>query len=68
LSVICLNCEGWGCTQCRDERDASKGGEQGLSPLEIENDRLRAQLEEAQRERDEALAELAALRVPRGAA
>lgn len=40
--MICLNCEGWGCAQCKSERDAAKGGEQGLSPLEIEVAQLRA--------------------------
>lgn len=41
MSVICLNCEGWGCAQCKSERQAAQGGEQGLSPLEVELAELR---------------------------
>jgi len=44
MSVICLNCEGWTCSQCKSEREAARGGEQGLSPLEIENAGLRTEL------------------------
>lgn len=66
--VICLNCEGWGCAQCKSEREAAKGGEQGLSPLEVELAAARAELVNVRAERDRALAELALLRVPGGAA
>lgn len=49
--VICLNCEAMGspvCHLCRSEREAAAGGEQGLSPLEVEVEGLRAQLAAAQ--------------------
>lgn len=44
MSVICLGCEGWGCAQCKSEREAAKGGEQGASPLEVELAGLRAEV------------------------
>lgn len=52
MSVICPNCEGWGCASCKSEREAAKGGEQGLSPLEVEVEGLRAELTAAREARD----------------
>lgn len=40
--VICLSCDGWGCESCRLEREAARGGEQGLTASELEVDQLRA--------------------------
>lgn len=96
MSVICVHCEGWGCLHCKTERKAAAGGEQGLSPLEIEVAELRTdrdawhrralgaedQRDAAERlvidqrellldlktERDGLLAQVALLRIPRGAA
>lgn len=67
MSVICVQCDGWGCTHCKNERAEAGGGEQGPTALELENDSLRRELAEVKDERDR-LAELAVLRVPGGAA
>ena len=61
MSVICVHCDGWGCTHCRNDRAAAGGGEQGFTALEIENITLRHELETVKDERDRALAQLAAL-------
>ena len=45
MSVICLNCDGWGCSQCKNEREAAKGGEQGPYALVVELAGLRAEIE-----------------------
>lgn len=34
--TVCLNCEGWGCAQCQNEREEARGGEQGPTALELE--------------------------------
>lgn len=41
MNVIC-NCNGMGCLQCRSDRAAAAGGEQGSSPLELEVEGWRA--------------------------
>lgn len=47
MSVICLNCDGWGCAQCKNERAAAAGGEQGPTSLELDLQLARAELAEA---------------------
>lgn len=68
MAVICLNCDGWGCAQCKNEREAAQGGEQGPNALEVELAGLRVQLAEVTADRDRLVAEIALLRVPGGAA
>jgi chromosome segregation ATPase len=36
MAVICLNCEGWGCAQCKLERQAAAGGEQGPTAEDLD--------------------------------
>ena len=36
MAVICLNCEGWDCAQCKLEREAAAGGEQGPTAEDLE--------------------------------
>lgn len=52
MSVICLDCEGWGCAKCKHAREAAKGGEQGLSVGELEVRDLEEQLRKARRDLD----------------
>lgn len=44
MSVICLQCDGWGCTRCVLERAEAAGGEQGPTAEELELQQLRAEL------------------------
>jgi hypothetical protein len=46
MSVICINCEGWGCMQCSYDRAAAAGGEQGLTADELKLQQLRTDLGE----------------------
>lgn len=43
--MVCGNCEGWGCRECELERAVAEGGEQGPTALEIENAKLKAEVE-----------------------
>lgn len=63
--VKCLNCDGWGCRECANEREAAKGGEQGPTALELQVEHLRGEVKRCRdgqaritAQRDEARAKL----------
>lgn len=52
MNIACLNCEGWGCAECKSARS----GDQGLTTVEVELAEARAEIARLRGERDDAQA------------